>query len=118
MRPVFAGNGKYFVDTHSATLIPPPLSLCVVRAFRETGGRASCQQIWEGRSIADYAPVAPKQLQFNADDGTPLYGYLILPPSADANAKVPLIVYIYGGPADQTVKDAWGGTTRFSTSCS
>jgi dipeptidyl-peptidase-4 len=39
-----------------------------------------------------------------------LYGYLILPRQTDASQKVPLIVHIYGGPAGQTVQNAWGGT--------
>ena len=75
----FADDGKHFVETHSATLTPPRIS-CVRRA-------ASCQKIWEGRSIADYDPIAPKPLEFKADDGTVLYGYLILPRNADANQK-------------------------------
>ena len=58
--------------------------------------------------MADYDPIAPKPLEFKADDGTVLYGYLILPQGADA--KIPLIVHVYGGPAGQTVQDVWGGT--------
>jgi dipeptidyl-peptidase 4 len=61
--------------------------------------------------VADYDLIAPQPLEFNADDGTLLYGYLILPPHADPSQKIPLIVYIYGGPAGQTVTDAWGGST-------
>ncbi|MFZ0799108.1 MAG: DPP IV N-terminal domain-containing protein [Terriglobales bacterium] len=98
----FADGGKHFVETHSATLTPPRISVCA------TGG--SCQKIWEGRSVADYEPIAPRPLEFKADDGTALYGYLILPRPADAGQKIPLIVHIYGGPAGQTVQDSWGGT--------
>jgi len=98
----FAEYGKHYVETHSATLTPPRISICA------TAG--TCQKIWEGRSIAGCNPIAPKALEFKADDGTLLYGFLILPPNADPSAKLPLIVYIYGGPADQTVKDEWGGT--------
>jgi dipeptidyl-peptidase-4 len=100
----FSDDGKHFVETYSATLTPPRISVCA------TGG--PCQRIWEGRSVADYDPIAPTPLEFKADDGTVLYGYLILPRNADAGQKVPipLIVYIYGGPAGQTVQDAWGGT--------
>ena len=98
----FADDGKHFVETHSATLTPPRISVCA------TGG--PCQKIWEGRSVADYNPIAPKTLEFKADDGTVLYGYLILPRNADASQKIPLIVHIYGGPAGQTVQNAWGGT--------
>ena len=100
----FADDGKHFVETHSATLLPPRILLCV------PGG--NCYKIWEGRSIADYDPIKPETLEFKTDDGTVLYGYLVLPRNAEANQKIPipLIVYIYGGPADQIVRDAWGGT--------
>jgi dipeptidyl-peptidase-4 len=99
----FADDGKHFVETHSATLTPPRIAVCAV------GG--SCQKIWEGRGVAEYDPIAEQALEFKAADGTVLYGYLILPRQAEANAKVPLIVNIYGGPAGQTVQDAWGGAT-------
>jgi dipeptidyl-peptidase 4 len=98
----FSGDGKNFVETHSATLTPQRISVCAV------GG--DCHKIWEGRSLADYDLIAPQPLTFKADDGTVLYGYLILPRHADPSQKIPLIVHIYGGPAGQTVQDAWGGT--------
>jgi dipeptidyl-peptidase-4 len=98
----FAENGKHFVETHSATLTPQRISVCA------TGG--PCQKIWEGRSIADYDPIAPQPLQFKADDGTVLYGYVILPRNVDPSQKIPLIAHIYGGPAGQTVQNSWGGT--------
>src|SRR5271169_6447102 len=91
----FSGNGKYFVETHSRTLTPPRILLCA------PGG--NCYKVWQGRSLADYDPIPPQPLQFKADDGTVLYGYLILPRHADANQKIPLIVHVYGGPAAQTV---------------
>ena len=96
----FSDDGAHFVETRSATLTPPRVSVCA------TGGL--CQKIWEGRSIADYDSITPQTLEFKADDGTVLYGYLILPQGADA--KIPLIVHVYGGPAGQTVQDAWGGS--------
>ena len=98
----FSEDGKHFIETHSATLVPPRISLCA------TGG--ACQKIWEGRSVADYDPIMPTMLGFKADDSTVLYGYLILPRHAVTGEKIPLIVNIYGGPAGQTVQDAWGGT--------
>jgi dipeptidyl-peptidase 4 len=105
----FADDGKHFVETHSATLTPPRISVCA------PGG--ACQKIWEGRSVADYDLIAPQPLEFKADDGTVLYGYLILPRNADPSQKIPLIVYIYGGPAGQTVRmhgvDPMRCSTRF-----
>jgi len=102
---IFVDDGKHFVETHSATLTPPRISVCAPAR--------PCHKIWEGRSVADYDPIAPKPLEFKADDGTLLYGYLILPRNTDASQKIPipLNVYTYGGPVGQIVQDAWGGTT-------
>jgi dipeptidyl-peptidase-4 len=98
----FADDGKHYIETHSATLVPPRISVCAT-------GRA-CQTIWESRSVSAYNPIAPKPLEFKAEDGTVLYGYLILPRNVEAGQKIPLIVNVYGGPAGQTVENAWGGT--------
>ncbi len=99
----FADDGKHYVEHGSDTLQPPHSSVC-------TAGGA-CQKVWESRSVADYDLGAPNYLEFKADDGTTLYGSLLLPAAAPAGQQVPLIVYIYGGPAGQTVLKAWSGTT-------
>jgi dipeptidyl-peptidase-4 len=62
--------------------------------------------------VEDYGLIAPKYLEFKADDGTTLYGQLFLPPGEPAG-KIPLIINVYGGPAAQLVRDSWEGTTGF-----
>ncbi len=99
----FADDGKHYVEHGSDTLQPPHVSVCA------SGG--PCQNLWESRSVADYDLIAPKYLEFNAGDGTTLYGSLLLPPAAPVEQKIPLIIYIYGGPAGQTVLKAWSATT-------
>ena len=98
----FAEDGKHWLDRSSAAIAPPQWSLCSV------GG--PCSKVWESRSVADYGLVAPKFLDFKAEDGTTLYGQLLLPAGAPAG-KIPVVVYVYGGPAGQLVVDQWGGTT-------
>ncbi len=98
----FAKDAKHYVDSYSATLSPTKISFC------STTG--NCAVTWKARSIADYDLIEPKWLTFKADDGTLLYGSLILPPNAANGEKIPLIDYVYGGPAGQTVTDAWGGS--------
>jgi dipeptidyl-peptidase 4 len=105
----FAGDAKHYVETHSTTLDPPKTSVCEAAAAGGNAG-AGCHAIWEGRSVAEYDLIKPKELEFKAEDGTVLYGSLLLPPNAEAGGKIPLIVYIYGGPVGQTVTDAWGGS--------
>lgn len=42
-------------------------------------------------------------------EGVELDAWCILPPNLDPSKKYPLIVYVYGEPAGQTVVDKWGG---------
>ena len=61
---------------------------------------AHARPVWQARDeVAEYGLRAPKFLEFKAEDGTTLYGRLLLPPDTPASGKIPLIVNIYGGPA-------------------
>jgi dipeptidyl-peptidase-4 len=42
--------------------------------------------------------------------GVVLDGWMLKPPSFDPARKYPVIVYVYGEPASQTVVDRWGGS--------
>jgi dipeptidyl-peptidase-4 len=98
---IFAPDSKHYLDTYSALLTPPRLLAC------SPGG--SCQRAWESHPVEEYGLTAPQFLQFKAGDGTALEGQLLLPPEAASNSKIPLIVYIYGGPAAQVVVNEWIG---------
>jgi dipeptidyl-peptidase 4 len=100
----FAEDGKHWLDHSSTVQTPTKLSLCAVNG--------ACSSVWEPKSVEDYGLVAPKFLDFKADDGTTLYGELYLPPDAPAG-KIPLIINVYGGPAAQLVRDDWEGATGF-----
>ena len=93
----FSSDGKHFTHMYSSPHRAPSLMLCAVEG--------ACKPVWEAHDeIADYGLRAPKLLEFKADDGTTLYGQLLLPPDAPAGGKIPLIVYLYGGPAGQLVR--------------
>jgi dipeptidyl-peptidase 4 len=96
-RANFSDDGKHYTHMFAGPQNSPSVSLCVV------GG--SCSDVWRSRdTIAEYGLRAPKYLEFKADDGTTLYGRLLLPPDGAAIGKIPLIVNIYGGPAAQMVR--------------
>lgn len=96
----------YYVDTFSAAMTPPTMSLCKI------GG--TCSPFWESRAVTQYNLLPPKNLALKAaDNKTTLFGTLLMPPAAVIAAhggKVPLITNPYGGPGAQNVRDAWGGT--------
>jgi dipeptidyl-peptidase-4 len=92
----FSDDGKHYSHSYSGPQASPVVTLCAVGA--------SCSPVWKASDeIADYGLRAPKQLEFKADDGTVLYGRLLLPPEGVASGKIPLIINIYGGPAAQMV---------------
>jgi dipeptidyl-peptidase-4 len=92
----FSDDGKHYEQTFAGSTTAPRISLCTV------GG--ACAPVWQARDeIAEYGLRAQKFLEFKAEDGTTLYGRLLLPPDAQAGAKIPLIVDIYGGPGGQMV---------------
>ena len=97
--PTFADDGKYYVDEFSALMTPPRLSACAV------GG--SCNRVWDSRSVNEFGLITPKLLDFKTDDGTILYGELVLPSESASAGKIPLILNIYGGPAAQLVTNSW-----------
>ena len=93
----FSDDGKHYTHMYFGPQTAPTLTLCGV------GG--ACNPVWKANDvIAEYGLRSPKFLELKADDGTTLYGRLLLPPDGTASGKIPLIVNIYGGPAGQTVR--------------
>jgi dipeptidyl-peptidase-4 len=94
---MFSKDGKHYAQTFMGPMTSQRISLCTVGA--------ACAPVWQAHDeVAEYGIRAPKFLEFKSDDGTTLYGRLLLPPDPPASGKIPLIVYIYGGPAAQTVR--------------
>lgn len=62
------------------------------------------------RSQIEDMHLPPREF-FRVDigDGIELDAWCILPPDLDPTRKYPLLVYVYGEPAGQTVVDRWGG---------
>ncbi len=101
-RATFSDDAHHWLDRYSNSSTPPTWSLC--------GVEGPCKGVWESRSVADYGIVAQKFLEFKAEDGTTLYGQLLLPDGAPSG-KIPVVMHVYSGPAGQVVLDEWGGTT-------
>ena len=102
-------NSRYYVDRYSALNTPPMISLCSVDGV--------CNAFWKAHSVEAYNLLTPKFVDFKAADGTTtLQGVILLPQGGPmmANGKAPLILNPYGGPAAQTVRDAWGTMDLFA----
>src|SRR5262249_7122965 len=67
----FSDDAKYWLDRFSNASTPWKWSLC-------GGDGSQGSAVWASRGVADYGLVPQKFLEFKADDGTTLYGQLLL----------------------------------------
>lgn len=108
---VFAKNASVYVDSWSNARTPPRIAL-----HRADGSLVA--------NLIDNDPAQPthpyarflgahRPVEFGtltaADGRTPLHYSLIKPADFDPAKRYPVVVYVYGGPAVQTVTDSWPG---------
>ena len=110
-KATFAGNASVYVDNWSTPDTPPQLQL-----FRNDGTLvATLLQNDINDPQHPYAKyrAAQRPLEFGtltaADGKTTLHYSLIKPAGFDPAKQYPVIVYVYGGPASQTVTRGWPG---------
>ena len=65
------------------------------------------------RKVAGVTGQRTEFLTVPVADGVTLDGWMIRPASLDPSKKYPVIVFVYGEPASQTVTDAWSGGRLF-----
>ncbi|MBR2398870.1 MAG: DPP IV N-terminal domain-containing protein [Alistipes sp.] len=104
---VVSGSGRYFVDTYSSLKVPR-----VVEIGRTDGKPA--REIFRaddptvGYNFAEISLGSVKSADGKYDN----YYRLIKPLDFDPSKKYPVIVYVYGGPHSQMVKNTYLGQLR------
>ncbi|MBA3928555.1 MAG: S9 family peptidase [Xanthomonas sp.] len=107
----FARNASVFVDSWSSDTTLPQIEL-----FKADGTKLATllqnEAADAGHPYAKYL-AAHQPTTFGtltaADGSTPLHYSLIKPAGFDPKKKYPVVVFVYGGPAAQTVTRAWPG---------
>jgi len=100
----FAPNAAAFYDTYSNTAAPARQDL-----HRADGSRVAAINENRVAELADYHLTPMEFLAVKARDGVLLNASMIKPPNFDPQKKYPVLVYTYGGPHAQVVRNAWGG---------
>ncbi|HEY3170533.1 MAG TPA: prolyl oligopeptidase family serine peptidase, partial [Thermoanaerobaculia bacterium] len=103
--PQLSPDGRFLLDTYSSVGEPPVLSLLDV-----SGNTVRVVERPETR-LDQYELATTEEVEVRSDDGARLEARLVKPAGFDASRKYPVIVYVYGGPHSQVVRDAWGATT-------
>ena len=110
---MYAGHNHYYMSkdtsnalhTHSAVLTPSS-----ERTIR-VAGHETVKTLVENQKLkaklAEHELANIDFIQVNASDNTVLDAYIMTPKNIDKSAKYPVVFYVYGEPAGQTVQDVW-----------
>ncbi len=101
-------DGAWAFHTFSRADVPPRVELVALPDHR-----AARSLVDNAGLAAAVTPILEPPTEFFTVDvggGVTLDGSLIKPKDFDPSATYPLVVYVYGEPASQTVVDRWGGS--------
>ncbi|MEZ2444233.1 DPP IV N-terminal domain-containing protein [Chitinophaga sp. RCC_12] len=94
-------DGSYVLDAYSSGTTP------YVAGVTATAGKFEQNIITATDPLKDFQRPQIRQVTLKADDGTPLYGKLILPVNFDSTKTYPVIVYLYNGPNVQLIRNTY-----------
>jgi dipeptidyl-peptidase-4 len=106
---VISPSGRYALHTASSFGVPPTTDL--VRLPSHEVVRTLIDNAELKSRLAAIPRGASEFFRVDGGSGYPLDGWMIRPPAFDSTRTYPVLFYIYGEPADQTVRDAWDGET-------
>jgi len=96
-------SALYFIDKFSNLTVPNKITIL------NNNGEGIGLMHNSDNPIKDYAVGEIDIFTIKADDdSTDLYCRMVYPPNFDTSKTYPVIVYVYGGPHLQLVKNKWG----------
>lgn len=98
---VLSNDGNHLYDIYSNANTPRVANIINTANLKFTNILTS------ENTLKNYLRPEIKEVTLKADDGTLLYGKMILPTNFDANKKYPVIVYLYNGPHLQIVTNSF-----------
>jgi dipeptidyl-peptidase-4 len=102
-----APDGRLAFHTYSRFDLPPAVDVVDVTTHR------SLRPLTDTKALTTtLATVIARPVEFftvDLGEGVSLDGWMLKPGDFDASRRYPVIVFVYGEPASQTVVDRWGG---------
>jgi len=103
----FNSDFTLYIDTYSAAGVPP------IQTVHGADGQ-QLRVLADNRALQEKVQALnlelPEFIRVTGADGETLNAYVIRPPDFDPGRRYPLLMYVYGGPGSQTVRDAWDGS--------
>ena len=106
----FSKGFKYYINSHTSANTPAKITLhdSKGKLIRELENNERLRNKMASKNIKP-----AEFFDFTTSENVKLNGWMIKPPNFDPAKKYPVMMYVYGGPGAQTVKDSWGGTNYF-----
>ncbi|NIR51391.1 S9 family peptidase, partial [candidate division KSB1 bacterium] len=98
----FSPTHETYIDHFSAADTPTKVGL-----FTSEGERIDIL-VENKLGLKDYEFSPPEFFSFETTDGISLNAWMIKPADFDQTQKYPVLMYVYGGPGSQTVRNSWG----------
>lgn len=98
---ILSTDGNYLYDVYSNADTPRIANIINTNTFKTSN------ILTAENPLKKYQRPEIKSVSLKADDGTLLYGKIILPTDFDPNKKYPVIVYLYNGPHLQLVTNTF-----------
>ncbi len=102
-------SAGYAFHTYSSFGTPPVIDL--VRLPGHTTVRTLAENRELARKVLALDKLPVEFFRIDIGEGVHLDGWCLKPPGFDPSKKYPVLFYVYGEPAGQTVLDRWGGNT-------
>ena len=100
-------NGRYAIHSGSSADSPPVVEL--VDLPQHATKRVLADNAELRKRFGELRKTPTEFFRVEIEPGVLLDGWCLKPPDFDQAKKYPLLVYVYGEPAGQTVVDRWGG---------
>ena len=105
----FSPDFQYYMVYHSSAATPTHVSL-----YKDEKQLKVLEQNTVLKQKMNDFNISNKEFfSFKTSQGIDLNGWMIKPLNFDATKKYPVLMFVYGGPGSQTVKNQWDGRDFF-----
>jgi len=101
-----SADGRFAIHTYAQADRPPVVDLVSLPDHKRVRMLEENEELREAYEALD--ATTTEFFQIELEDGARLDAYALHPPELDRSKKYPVVVYVYGEPAGQTVSDNWG----------
>ncbi|MCD4788556.1 MAG: DPP IV N-terminal domain-containing protein [Bacteroidales bacterium] len=102
----FSKQFKYFINTYTNANTPANIT---VNSAKGNELRVLKDNLKLKETIEEYKFSSKEFFTFTTSEGVELNGWMIKPLDFDPEKEYPVLMYVYGGPDSQTVRNSWGG---------